>query len=52
VLPAGAAGLLWRDWCISPGIALSSEKDAGFTYTLGFRKQPQVTGPPVVVGPR
>ncbi|KAI8466491.1 MAG: hypothetical protein J3K34DRAFT_433543 [Monoraphidium minutum] len=42
ILPAGAKGLLWRDWAIAPGIALSSDKDAGFTYTLGFRKQPQI----------
>lgn len=42
LLPAGAAGLLWRDWSIAPGIAVSSDAGAGFCYTLGFRKQPQI----------
>lgn len=44
LLPGGAAGLLWRDWAIAPGVAVCDAKGKGFTYTLGFRKQPQVSG--------
>ena len=42
LLPGGAAGLLWRDWSIAPGVALCDAKDRGFVYTLAFKKQPQV----------
>ncbi|GBF89330.1 hypothetical protein Rsub_02207 [Raphidocelis subcapitata] len=42
LLPAGAPGLLWRDWSIAPGVALSSDPKLGFAYTLAFRKQPQI----------
>jgi hypothetical protein len=41
LLPGGLKGALWRDWSIAPGVAVSSDKDMGFTYTLAFRKQPQ-----------
>lgn len=41
LLPAGAPGLLWRDWSIAPGVAISSDPQLGFSYTLAFRKQPQ-----------
>jgi hypothetical protein len=41
-LPAGVGTLLFRDWTLAPGCAISSEAGAKFKYVLGLKKNPQV----------
>jgi hypothetical protein len=42
LLPGGLAALLWRDWSVAPGVALTDSSERPFDYTLTLRKQPQV----------
>eukprot|EP00877_Chromochloris_zofingiensis_P011257 jgi/Chrzof1/6385/Cz18g08110.t1 len=41
-LPAGVKTLFFRDWSISPGVALTSKPNQKFSYLISLRKQPQV----------
>lgn len=41
-LPAGLRTLLFRDWALAPGVAVSSDRGAKFKYVLGLKKNPQV----------